>query len=253
MVGLISFGFTHFVFVEAMAKTFAVHTDRVALTLAPLVWFLGRVLEIPTRFLIGLASSCRAGLKQGPFVSEEEIRSMAEVGSEEDRSRKGEGADPLDLRVRRHDRPRGDGAAPGHRRDRGRQDAPRRPGARPVARVLPDPRLPRVARRREGRRVREGRAESAAPGRRTCPSARSCGRRTSCRRASGWRAAEDAAREVPPGARVRRARLRHRHRRARGPLEELVGEIADEYDRENQRWSSATASTGSPGRRRSTT
>jgi putative hemolysin len=87
-VTLASFVFTllYFVFVEAMAKTFAVlHTDRVALALSPLVWFLGRALEIPTRLLIGLANVLLPGkgLKQGPFVSEEEIRSMAEVGSEE--------------------------------------------------------------------------------------------------------------------------------------------------------------------------
>ncbi len=57
-VTLASFVFTllYFVFVEAMAKTFAV---------------LHNVL-LPGK-----------GLKQGPFVSEEEIRSMAEVGSEE--------------------------------------------------------------------------------------------------------------------------------------------------------------------------
>jgi putative hemolysin len=87
-VGLVSFVFTllYFVVVEAMAKTFAVlHTDDVALALAPLVWFLGRLLELPTRFLIGLANVLLPGkgLKQGPFVSEEEIRSMAEVGHEE--------------------------------------------------------------------------------------------------------------------------------------------------------------------------
>jgi CBS domain containing-hemolysin-like protein len=75
-VGVVSFAFTilYFVVVEAMAKTFAVlHTDRVALTLAPVVWFLGRVLELPTRFLIGLANVLLPGkgLKQGPFVSEE--------------------------------------------------------------------------------------------------------------------------------------------------------------------------------------
>jgi CBS domain containing-hemolysin-like protein len=83
-----SFLFTilYFVFVEAMAKTFAVlHADRVALALSPIVWFLGRVLAVPTRFLIGLSNLLLPGkgLKQGPFVSEEEIRSMAEVGSEE--------------------------------------------------------------------------------------------------------------------------------------------------------------------------
>jgi putative hemolysin len=88
LVGIVSFVFTllYFVVVEAMAKTFAVlHTDRVALALSPVVWFLGRLLEIPTKFLIGLANVLLPGkgLKQGPFVSEEEIRSMAEVGSEE--------------------------------------------------------------------------------------------------------------------------------------------------------------------------
>ena len=87
-VTIASFIFTllYFVVVEAMAKTFAVlHTDRVALTLAPIVWFLGRLLEFPTRLLIGLANILLPGkgLKQGPFVSEEEIRSMAEVGHEE--------------------------------------------------------------------------------------------------------------------------------------------------------------------------
>jgi putative hemolysin len=90
-----SFVFTlvYFVVVEAMAKTFAVlHTDRVALLLAPVVWFLGRVLEIPTRFLIGLANVLLPGkgLKEGPFVSEEEIRSMAEVGHEEGSIEEGE-------------------------------------------------------------------------------------------------------------------------------------------------------------------
>ncbi|MGH2680272.1 MAG: hemolysin family protein [Actinomycetota bacterium] len=87
-VAVVSFVFTllYFVVVEAMAKTFAVlHTDRVALTLSPIVWFLGRLLAAPTRILIGLANVLLPGkgLKQGPFVSEEEIRSMAEVGSEE--------------------------------------------------------------------------------------------------------------------------------------------------------------------------
>jgi putative hemolysin len=80
------FTLLYFVVVEAMAKTFAVlHSDRVALALAPFVWFLGRVLTVPTRLLIGIANVLLPGkgLKQGPFVSEEEIRSMAEVGSEE--------------------------------------------------------------------------------------------------------------------------------------------------------------------------
>ena len=92
-IASVVFTLVYFVVVEAMAKTFAVlHTDRVALTLSPFVWFLGRLLEIPTRFLIGLANVLLPGkgLKEGPFVSEEEIRSMAEVGHEEGSIEEGE-------------------------------------------------------------------------------------------------------------------------------------------------------------------
>jgi CBS domain containing-hemolysin-like protein len=87
-VTLASLVFTllYFVLVEAMAKTYGVlHSDRMALGLSPLVGLLGRLLAVPTRGLIGLANVLLPGrgLKQGPFVSEEDIRSMAEVGSEE--------------------------------------------------------------------------------------------------------------------------------------------------------------------------
>ncbi|HXF37152.1 MAG TPA: hemolysin family protein [Actinomycetota bacterium] len=87
-IGVVSFAFTllYFVVVEAMSKTFGVlHSDRAALAVAPVVWALGRLLAGPTRLLIGLANVLLPGkgLKQGPFVSEEEIRSMAEVGHEE--------------------------------------------------------------------------------------------------------------------------------------------------------------------------
>jgi len=46
---------------------------------------LGRLLALPTRALIGLANILLPGkgLAQGPFMSEHEIRSMAEVGHEE--------------------------------------------------------------------------------------------------------------------------------------------------------------------------
>ena len=94
-ITVISFAFTilYFVFVEAMSKTFGIlHSDRMALALAPFVWFLGRVLAAPTRVLIGIANVLLPGkgIKQGPFVSEEEIRSMAQVGSEEGSIEEGE-------------------------------------------------------------------------------------------------------------------------------------------------------------------
>lgn len=83
-ITVLSVGFTlsYFVIVEAMAKTFAIlHSDRVALLLAPFVWFLGRSLAIPTRALIGLGNVLLPGkgLPQGPFIIEHEIRSMADV------------------------------------------------------------------------------------------------------------------------------------------------------------------------------
>ncbi|MDQ3991179.1 MAG: hemolysin family protein [Actinomycetota bacterium] len=94
-IALISGGFTlvYFVTVEAMSKTFGIlHSDRVALALAPAVWFLGQVLAAPTRVLIRLANILLPGkgLKQGPFVTEEEIRSMADVGHEEGAIEEGE-------------------------------------------------------------------------------------------------------------------------------------------------------------------
>jgi CBS domain containing-hemolysin-like protein len=85
-IASVAFTLGYFVVVEAMAKTFGIlHSDRAALGLAPMVWFLGRVLAPATRLLIGLANVLLPGkgLKQGPFVSEQEIRSMAEVGHEE--------------------------------------------------------------------------------------------------------------------------------------------------------------------------
>ena len=85
-VASLVFTLLYFVVVEAMSKTHGVlHSDRVALALAPLVYFLGRLLALPTRALIGLANVLLPGkgIKAGPFVSEEEIRSMAQVGSEE--------------------------------------------------------------------------------------------------------------------------------------------------------------------------
>ncbi|HEX6331638.1 MAG TPA: hemolysin family protein [Actinomycetota bacterium] len=85
---VVSVGFTllYFVLVEALSKTLGVlHSDRAALALSPLVWFLGTALAVPTRGLIGIANILLPGrgLKQGPFVSEAELRSMAELGQEE--------------------------------------------------------------------------------------------------------------------------------------------------------------------------
>jgi CBS domain containing-hemolysin-like protein len=94
-ITVISLIFTllYFVIVEAMSKTFGIlNNDRVALALSPLVYWLGRLLRWPTNLLIGLANVLLPGkgLRQGPFVSEEEIRAMAEAGHEEGAIEEGE-------------------------------------------------------------------------------------------------------------------------------------------------------------------
>ncbi|HYV00857.1 MAG TPA: hemolysin family protein [Actinomycetota bacterium] len=76
-----------FVFAEVTPKTWAVQrTDRAALLLAPLVWALARVVGPVAKFLIRFANVIMPGkgLPQGPFVTEEEIKAMAEVASEEE-------------------------------------------------------------------------------------------------------------------------------------------------------------------------
>ena len=85
-IASILFTLAYFVVVEAMSKTFAIlHSDRVALALAPVVGVLARILRLPTRLLIGIANLLLPGkgLRSGPFISEEEIRQMAEASSEE--------------------------------------------------------------------------------------------------------------------------------------------------------------------------
>ena len=94
-ITLVSLGFTlaYFVLVEAMSKTYAIlHSDRVALSISPLVAFLARLLSGPTRVLIKLANVLLPGkgIKEGPFVSEEDIRSMADYGHEEGAIEEGE-------------------------------------------------------------------------------------------------------------------------------------------------------------------
>ncbi len=78
-----------FVFFEVAPKTFAVqHTDRAALLVAPILYFLTNFppLRMISRALIGLANVLLPGrgLKEGPYVTEEEIRAAADVAAEEE-------------------------------------------------------------------------------------------------------------------------------------------------------------------------
>jgi len=78
-----------FVFFEVVPKTFAIqHTDRAVLLVAPILSFLTNFppLRLLSRGLIGLSNVVLPGrgLKEGPFVTEEEIRQMADVAADED-------------------------------------------------------------------------------------------------------------------------------------------------------------------------
>jgi CBS domain containing-hemolysin-like protein len=72
-----------FIFAEVAPKTYAVqHTDRAALAIAPFVYVLTRlpVLGPLTRLLISIGNVVTPGkgLKSGPFVSEDEIKAMVD-------------------------------------------------------------------------------------------------------------------------------------------------------------------------------
>jgi magnesium and cobalt exporter, CNNM family len=78
-----------FVTAEAVPKTFAVqHPDRTSLLVAPLISMVVRFppIRLISKALIGLSNVIvpGKGLKEGPFVSEEELLAMADVAVEED-------------------------------------------------------------------------------------------------------------------------------------------------------------------------
>jgi CBS domain containing-hemolysin-like protein len=78
-----------FVFSEVAPKTYAVqHPEAAAMRVTPLLWFLTHFapLRILSRGLIGVANVVLPGkgLKQGPYVTEEEIRTMADVAAQEE-------------------------------------------------------------------------------------------------------------------------------------------------------------------------
>ncbi len=75
-----------FVFAEVTPKTFAImQTDRVALRVAPVVVFLRRLMGPLATGLLRFANVVMPGkgLKEGPFVTEQELRAYADVASEE--------------------------------------------------------------------------------------------------------------------------------------------------------------------------
>jgi putative hemolysin len=89
VIGIVLQIFLFFVIGEVAPKTFAVqHTERAALSVTPLLWFLTQFAPLRwlSKLLIGVANVVLPGkgLKTGPFVTEEEIRTMADVAASED-------------------------------------------------------------------------------------------------------------------------------------------------------------------------
>ena len=88
-IGLLIEVIVIFVFAEAIPKTYAVqHPERSALLAAPLVSLIVNLwpLRMLARGLIALANVILPGkgLKEGPFVSEEELLAMADVAADEE-------------------------------------------------------------------------------------------------------------------------------------------------------------------------
>lgn len=84
-VGVVANVAVLFTVAEAAPKTWALqHTDRAALMTAGLVEWIGIVMRWPARLLIGVANVILPGkgLKRGPFVTEEEILALAEEAAE---------------------------------------------------------------------------------------------------------------------------------------------------------------------------
>jgi CBS domain containing-hemolysin-like protein len=82
-----------FVFAEVTPKTFAIQqTDRVGLRVAPVIVALTRLVGPMARGLLKVANVIMPGkgLPQGPFVTEQEIKALAEVASDEDQIEEGE-------------------------------------------------------------------------------------------------------------------------------------------------------------------
>jgi CBS domain containing-hemolysin-like protein len=82
-----------FVFADVTPKTFAImQTDRVALRLAPVIVALRRLIGPVATALVRFANVVMPGrgLPQGPFITEAEIKQLAEVASEEEQIEEGE-------------------------------------------------------------------------------------------------------------------------------------------------------------------
>jgi putative hemolysin len=88
VIGLVLQIVLYFVIGEVAPKTYAIqHPDRAALRLTPFLWAISKFppLRMISSGLIGLANVLLPGkgLKEGPFVTEEDLRTMADVAADE--------------------------------------------------------------------------------------------------------------------------------------------------------------------------
>ncbi len=86
IVSTIAMTIALFIFAEVTPKTFAIQqTDRVGLWTAPVLVFITRLVGPFAKGLLKLANVIMPGkgLKQGPYITEQELRASAEVASEE--------------------------------------------------------------------------------------------------------------------------------------------------------------------------
>ncbi len=88
-IGLVIQVVVFFVVGEAAPKTYAIqHTDRAALRVSGFLWAITTFppLRVLSRGLIQLANAILPGrgIKEGPFVTEEDLRTMADVAAQED-------------------------------------------------------------------------------------------------------------------------------------------------------------------------
>ncbi|MFM7272035.1 MAG: hemolysin family protein [Actinomycetes bacterium] len=89
LVGIVLQILVYFVLGEVAPKTYAIqHPERAALRVSGFLWAITRFppLHIMSRGLIGLANAVLPGkgLKEGPFVTEQDLRTMADVAADED-------------------------------------------------------------------------------------------------------------------------------------------------------------------------
>ena len=211
------------------------HAARVALFVAGPIHALASFLAPLTSLLIlvGNALTPGRGFREGPFTSEAELRDLVDLAEErsliEDDERQ---MIHSVFELRRHDRPRGHGAAHRHGLHRTEQDAAAGAVTRSAQRVQPDPghrgqrgrrgrdRLPegRHAARLRPPRGRVHRAGGVGDASGVLRPRHQAGRRAAARHAGRADAHRDRGRRVRRGCRARDHRGRPRgDRRARSP------------------------------------